>query len=320
MRTKSEDTLAAELAHVKAAVRNHVEYLDHDHMRDIYRQCGCIVDPGRWNPQTDRVLTALADQEPLSVIRIGDGEVHLLAQGERTPHLDRKLLELVLAQHSDTLELSDKWAVRLRQMMLSSIASADIVGVRGIDPAPRLGDVSRRVAAIDRDLRGGVGMFRAIDTMLELARQGLLEGKVVASAHLYFGFLSMLRRFIEASTGVLCITSRPAVVGAMAKQYKQSFSLIETGRSHDGRTGQFLQRVRRELPSELRGWLCLVGAGVWAEFYCDWIRERGGVAVDIGSGFDLLAGEQTRPVHKRLLGSADARWSVLAGDPRTGDR
>lgn len=33
-------------------------------------------------------------------------------------------------------------------------------------------------------------------------------------------------------------------------------------------------------------------------------QETGGVAVDIGSGFDLLAGKISRPVHRRVLGEA----------------
>jgi hypothetical protein len=41
----------------------------------------------------------------------------------------------------------------------------------------------------------------------------------------------------------------------------------------------------------MAGTLCLVGAGMWAELYWTWIRRRGGVAVDIGSGMVLLAGQ-----------------------------
>lgn len=50
----------------------------------------------------------------------------------------------------------------------------------------------------------------------------------------------------------------------------------------------------------MRGALCLVGAGFWSEIYCAWIKQRGGVAVDIGSGFNLLDGGAPRPIHKAL--------------------
>ena len=65
------------------------------------------------------------------------------------------------------------------------------------------------------------------------------------------------------------------------------------------KTPDFLSTVASELPRDMRGACCLAGAGPWAEIYCSWIKQRG-VAVDLGSGFDLLAGQATRPGHRRL--------------------
>jgi len=42
------------------------------------------------------------------------------------------------------------------------------------------------------------------------------------------------------------------------------------------------------------GKLCLVGAGVAGKIYCQWFKEHGGVAMDIGSIFDSWAGLVTR--------------------------
>ena len=55
------------------------------------------------------------------------------------------------------------------------------------------------------------------------------------------------------------------------------------------------------MPNDLRGCLCLIGAGPWAEIYCTWVKQRGGVAIDLGSGFDLLEGKVTRVMHKEIL-------------------
>ena len=39
----------------------------------------------------------------------------------------------------------------------------------------------------------------------------------------------------------------------------------------------------------------LVGAGALGKAYCEAVRQQGGVAVDIGSGFDGWAGVMSRP-------------------------
>ena len=214
-------------------------------------------------------------------------------------HLDRFLLERVMAGHTDRITLSEGSPARLRRMMMRSIRSANTVGVRGIDASGNLGDVSKRLAAIDRDIRGGVGVYRAIAVMLDLAREGVLVGKTVASAHLYFGLLSGLDECIEASQGVLCITSRPSVAASIRARHAKPVDLIQTGTP--GPPDGFLHRVREEMPQNLGGNLVLIGGGVWSEAYCHWAKERGGLAVDIGSGFDLLAGKRTRPIHHRLM-------------------
>jgi hypothetical protein len=62
----------------------------------------------------------------------------------------------------------------------------------------------------------------------------------------------------------------------------------------------FLFKIFAALPQDMSGCLCLIGAGPWAEIYCTWVKQRGGVALDIGSGFDLLDGKLLRPIHKLL--------------------
>ena len=43
------------------------------------------------------------------------------------------------------------------------------------------------------------------------------------------------------------------------------------------------------VPSPGGGALFLVGAGAFGKIYCQWIKERGGIAIDIGSIFDSWA-------------------------------
>jgi len=64
-----------------------------------------------------------------------------------------------------------------------------------------------------------------------------------------------------------------------------------------------LYEVEAQLPEDMSGCLYLIGAGVWTEFHCTLAKQRGGVAIDVGSDFDLLAGVSSRPVHERISGS-----------------
>ena len=67
--------------------------------------------------------------------------------------------------------------------------------------------------------------------------------------------------------------------GSEARFQIKRLELIEAGQNQTTRENltcepSFLANVEAALPKDLRGWLCLVGAGVWAEIYCHWIKQR----------------------------------------------
>jgi len=54
------------------------------------------------------------------------------------------------------------------------------------------------------------------------------------------------------------------------------------------------ERLRGEIAPPARGAVYLVGAGAFGQVYCDWIRARGSIGIDIGSVFDGWAGVRVR--------------------------
>jgi O-antigen biosynthesis protein len=60
-------------------------------------------------------------------------------------------------------------------------------------------------------------------------------------------------------------------------------------------------RLRAELRVRERGEVFLVGAGVFGKDFCIRIRERGGIAIDMGSALDRIAGKLTRGPERRVL-------------------
>jgi hypothetical protein len=319
----------AEVALAVADVLARPQCLDPREVAAIYRHQGLSVIP---DPSaiaiSEQVIRALQGQQPLSAIRIGDGEANLLThQAYATPNLNSDVGKLILSMQNDSLEATEIWLKRLARIMHRSILEADIVGVRGLwlskgDPfqkqeARAYGEQIR--TASSTELRGLMGVWRATDYLLQLGQEGVLQNKLICSAHFYLSILANLERILAHTSCVYLITERSDLLPLFARRFPGiDFQLIPVGNLRGAQTsGQdrsrqlaFLGSTFRRIPRTMAGTLSLVGAGVWAELYCTWIRRRGGVGVDIGSGMDLLAGQCTRPVHRNWGLHEDLRYSL----------
>jgi hypothetical protein len=312
----------AELDLFSAQIFSRPEYLDTNFMCEAYRSLGWEVLPDPFDPGIPaRVKSALETATPFSIVRIGDGEANILAfeAYADTPYLDRHAFEETVAGQSDTCMLDELWMTVLKEMMENAVATADVVGVLGLwvggDGA---GDAGRFQRHFLRDPRGVAGQWRGRDLMLRWARERSFNAAVLASAHLYLGVLAQLEELADSAREVVCISDRAAAVAALRARFPEKpVTHLPVGgarRRKGGRQGRpdFLLRTREALPADLRGRLCLVGAGPWAKIYCGWIKRRGGVAVDLGSGFDLLEGKLTRSIHKELPQELLSRLSSIA--------
>lgn len=300
-------------------MRDAPEFLSPRYVVDAYRAAGLTVLPDPFDNQLgERIAEALANKFPLSVVRISDGEMNLLSfyGYPDTPHLNLFAVERLLDMQQDSIPVSELWISVLRELLVSAIVQADIVGVIGLWPLTPVVTLDPLIAGfLKDDQRGYSGLWRGIDYMLKLARTGLFAGKTIASKHLFFGVIRQLSTIIPRAQRVILITNHIGLKERFATLFpKIPFDLIPVGggREQFPREGTpqirperpglpiFLRHTEEKLPHDMRGHLCLIGAGIWAEVYCSWVRQRGGVAVDLGSGFDLLQGDTTRPVHRML--------------------
>jgi hypothetical protein len=304
--------------------------LDPREMAEIYRRQGLTVIP---DPSaiaiSQQVIGALQTLKPLSAIRIGDGEANLLTHNAyATPKLNTEVGKLILSMQTDSLEASEKWLKRLARILHISILEADVVGVRGLwiskgDPLQKqnASEYSMKIQTADPvELRGLTGVWRATDYLLQLAQRGVLQQKLICSAHFYLSILANLDQIMTHASCVYLFTERSDLLALFVNRFPSvDFQLIPVGRLRPAQTsGQeryrelsFLGSTFKQIPRNMAGTLSLVGAGVWAELYCTWIRRRGGVGVDIGSGMDLLAGQCTRPVHYNWGLNEDPRYSLV---------
>jgi len=298
-------------------IRSHLTHFDVEHVRKEYAAgtSKLLVDP--FSPDIIvSIRRALTDRTPYSVVRIGDGEANFASFGAYpgTPNLDRYAFAQSIANQQDKFRATETWMLVLCDLMRHAILDADVVGVLGLwRPEPAGNEkiaASTRIENFRRDPRGRTGHLRGVDLMLRWAREGRFATQCVATAHLYFSILLQLEELLPHAGKVICLTDKAIAMAALRRKFPNGrFELIPVGKSNGmirraATEPDFLWRIATQIPRDMSGHLCLIGAGVWAEYYCMLVKQRGGVAIDFGSGFDLLAGEGTRPVHKLIPESA----------------
>lgn len=297
------------------AIKNKPEYLDPTFVKKTHQNQRVISDP--FSKQVpDLIIDAIKKKKPYSVIRIGDGEANLLSYGSYldTPILNLKAAKKIIAMQQDSFLPNSLELIKIKNRMLCSIDSADIIGIIGLW-RPKKRNTNDLINAFLNDHRGISGHWRAIDYLIYLSKQDLLNKKILASAHLYFSILEHLGAILKVSKRILLITNRESTLQKF-ESYTSTTANVEQlliGKSSkvDLRNSpEFLRTIKKQLPDNMSGYLCLIGAGPWSEIYCTWVKQRGGVAIDIGSGFDLLDGHTSRPIHKILGLDTQNRYTL----------
>jgi len=251
------------------------------------------------------ISTALKNKTPFSAIRIGDGEANLLTWKEypNTPELDDFVFTASIEAQFDRFFLQKETMQYLKELTDNSIQQADIVGVLGLWQRPNyfLQTPDSAIKWLRKNVRGISGQIRGIDYLQHMARKNLLNGKIIASAHLYFSLIENLKELVVIPNQIYCLTNREEssqrIRALCPDTHVHNIIVGHSELEKNGNKPEFLNSTMNMLPVDMSGSLSLIGAGPYAEFYCNWIKQRGGVALDLGSGFDLLAGHYTRPIH-----------------------
>jgi hypothetical protein len=108
------------------------------------------------------------------------------------------------------------------------------------------------------------------------------------------------------------VTSQPEIEHLVARRFgARTSAVVVPDKFVDAqRSGHHVPDRYRTMRSQLRfpeGSVVLVGGGIPGKVYCQWLKESGCIAIDIGAVFDVWVGKASRP---RVL---ESRFGVAGG-------
>lgn len=229
----------------------------------------------------------IADGAPFSLVRLGDGEGRLLGFPEI---VDKAELDRSLQIWFGRADFAPADLAALAVELRAAVRAADIVGL----PRPAQADQPEYRAVFD-----------ALDRFGLLAHAPLLTD---AAIHRYLQIGLFYRDLLDRLPFCGLVTCRdlaPEISRVFRIERVEQYLIPGEARHPGPRRGEHFPARFRELQGTLAvpfpGAVFLVGAGALGKIYCHWIKERGGIALDVGSICDAWAGAGGRlrkPCHR----------------------
>lgn len=244
------------------------------------------------------ILTTLHIGAPISIIRAGDGE-QILLNSTNSIEAYQLAAKSVLERQVGYEPLMSE-AMAIRDNLIEAYKGADIVGV---PQHPNLADLGKHWTSVadtvqpfcTSSLRTSTDIF--YDMLYDGSLLTWLKDKPVVN---YIGCRDIdepLRRVLGVGqvNSIIIAPEAKFTTGYVGdKHYPDQFNKMEWWMNGNPR---------------IKGAPCLVGAGVIGKIYCNWFRDRGGIAIDVGAVMDLLAGRRTRG-KERGVDAVDERWML----------
>jgi hypothetical protein len=251
----------------------------------------------------------VAERRPAAFVRFGEGEARLLAANRRDPH-SLGVARRKLYKQTGLIFPPDE-ILKVRALILSALDQADVVGLRG---GPRFSDEHQGWMAYI----GEVFAERA-----EHRTRPAYIAHCLFHHDIHADLETLLREQPEVSV-VSCRDVRDVLVDlygiAVPTVYKipSQYAVRQIDGEYEAELHataiwpRFYAELLDGLNVRTRGEVFLVGAGLLGKSICVAIRDRGGIALDMGSVLDQLADKTTRGTNKpRLVGSGPqprAEW------------
>ena len=259
------------------------------------------------------IKDALETRRRFSLVRVGNGEGNAVSM--LRPLLHPAIVKAFYTEFCSQNGLAAplKSAVEFCSVVRDALGNADVKGFRLI----RFNDNELIKDGIrHNDLYTSLGLIYARSFFYDELRKGHCSESTVTNAWIHLDLVPLLPELLKCAQNVIVITGRSELEGKFRERLGgkltdflrvpvQGFVPADLEESHFPKRYNEVRNILRH--RTLEGVLVLVGAGLFGKVYCYDVRKAGGVAVDLGSAFDLLAGVVSRPIHNQVDANS-FRW------------
>ncbi|WP_231123644.1 GT-D fold domain-containing protein [Nocardioides sambongensis] len=262
----------------------------------------------------ERIKAAVAAREPFSMIRVGDGEAVTLSIDDSAWLQDLDYLSSHWGAERVTLAAVKEVQLDLRE----ALRNADLIGLRddvvnATMPIELLDRPSAETAAYvrnefplrsnERQVLSDIGGRRLAMVNARMREREWAPHQQFCSAWIHWELLASgaLDEILDAAPAVALLTSKPELGAVVRERFGVRVSVIPVPDKYvevpmsAAHVPDRYRVIQRELDLE-PGTLALVGAGIPGKAYCHWLKDRGCVALDIGSVTDAWVGKPSRPL------------------------
>ncbi len=263
----------------------------------------------------DHILSHINSKTPYSLIRLGDGEGHFLPYDEQKRHAQKadQLISQKIWWGKGQMS-SEAWE-KIEPQYLAALEQADIIGIP--DPIR-----CSKVALRSQGDKAGEsfesrGLLAVINRVIKQASFKESHHKTVTprlplltSCHIHtqleeLGFWNLILDNIKSCSLISCHDSLPHLLQEQHGIHVQKFFHLPPENKYAQQMGLSASTDSPHFPKQFEdicerltvdgpGEVFIVAAGFLGKIYCHLIKQKGGIALDVGSVVDYWLNFKTR--------------------------
>lgn len=233
----------------------------------------------------------IAEKRPGAMVRFGEGEGRLMVAQANDPESVGVARRKIKRQTGQVLK--DDAVLAIREDILEALDEADVIGIHGDE------------SFNDEHL----GWVRAIEEFSELRAAKTGKGRITTHCLVNSNLSNELPSLLSNVTHVTVFSCRDVVevvqniaprASIRVVQIPSQFVKREIDDEYESRMHgivmwpDFYSGLKGNLEVREQGEVFLVGAGLFGKVICTRAKKLGGIALDIGSRLDFMAGKSTR--------------------------